>query len=224
MSGRPSEGTQAWMISVFPCGLGAYLRVAAGSCGRGASGLSRTAAESLCYVLKRTPRLAAVVATSPGLASGVRQPAAKLLAGRLLSRVAPTPRIPLDSPMSGLSHDLAWIEATGRGAGVRSDLAGCACGVAGDTRTDRAFGSDRRNSVTGCSPDRHRRRGCMPRGTEGSSACPRSRRLLRTIRVPNHRLARCPPAHSWYRDHRSLQSVVRRVPNQRRRTTRHDVG
>jgi alpha-beta hydrolase superfamily lysophospholipase len=71
-------------------------------------------AQTLCYVMKRRPRLSAVVASSPGLASGVRQPAAKVLAGRLLSRIAPTFRIPLGSPMSGLSHDPDWIASTER--------------------------------------------------------------------------------------------------------------
>jgi alpha-beta hydrolase superfamily lysophospholipase len=69
-------------------------------------------AQALCYVLKRNPRLSAVVASSPGLASGVRQPAVKVLMGRVLSRIAPTLRIPLGSPMSSLSHDPAWIETS----------------------------------------------------------------------------------------------------------------
>jgi alpha-beta hydrolase superfamily lysophospholipase len=71
-------------------------------------------AQALCYVLKRNPRLVSVVASSPGLASGVRQPAAKILAGRLLSRIAPTLHIPLGSPLSGLSHDPEWISSTER--------------------------------------------------------------------------------------------------------------
>jgi alpha-beta hydrolase superfamily lysophospholipase len=79
-------------------------------------------AETLCYVLKRSPRLAAVVVTGPGLASGVRQSAAKIFAGRLLSRIAPTLRIPLGSPLSSLSHDPAWIEATERDPLFRTTL------------------------------------------------------------------------------------------------------
>jgi alpha-beta hydrolase superfamily lysophospholipase len=69
-------------------------------------------AQVLCYVLKRNPRLSSVVASSPGLASGVRQPAAKVLMGRILSRIAPTLRIPLGSPVSSLSHDPAWVDAS----------------------------------------------------------------------------------------------------------------
>ena len=71
-------------------------------------------AETLCFVLKRSPRLAAVVASSPGLASGVHQPAAKVFMGRMLSRIAPTLRIPLGSPLESLSHDPAWIESSER--------------------------------------------------------------------------------------------------------------
>jgi len=69
-------------------------------------------AQTLCYVLKRSPQLAAVVATSPGLASGVHQPAAKLLAGRVLAKVAPRMHIPLGSPLSSISHNTAWLETT----------------------------------------------------------------------------------------------------------------
>ena len=69
-------------------------------------------AQVLCYVLKRSPRLPAVVASSPGLASGVRQPAVKVLMGRVLSLIAPTLRIPLGSPDSSLSHDPGWIETS----------------------------------------------------------------------------------------------------------------
>jgi alpha-beta hydrolase superfamily lysophospholipase len=71
-------------------------------------------AQALCYVLKRRPRLACVVASSPGLASGIHQPAVKILAGRVLSRIAPTLHIPLGSPLAGLSHDPEWIAATQR--------------------------------------------------------------------------------------------------------------
>jgi alpha-beta hydrolase superfamily lysophospholipase len=77
-------------------------------------GQSFGAAQALCYVLKRRPQLSCVVSSSPGLASGVRQPAAKILAVRLLSRIAPTLRIPLGSPLSGLSHDPDWVESTER--------------------------------------------------------------------------------------------------------------
>lgn len=75
-------------------------------------GQSFGGAQTLCYVMKRSPKLAAVVASSPGLASGVRQPAAKILAGRVLSMIAPRVHIPLGSPLSSLSHDPTWIETT----------------------------------------------------------------------------------------------------------------
>jgi len=77
-------------------------------------GHSFGAAQVLCYVLKRRPQIACVVASSPGLVSGVHQPAAKVLAGRVLSVIAPKLRIPLGSPLSSLSHDPEWIEATKR--------------------------------------------------------------------------------------------------------------
>jgi alpha-beta hydrolase superfamily lysophospholipase len=38
----------------------------------------------------------------------------KILAGRLLSWIAPTLHIPLGSPLSSLSHDPEWIESTER--------------------------------------------------------------------------------------------------------------
>jgi alpha-beta hydrolase superfamily lysophospholipase len=68
-------------------------------------------AQVLCYVMKRRPTLAGVVASSPGLGSGVRQPGVKILAGRVLSRLAPRVMIPLGSPASSLSHDPAVVEA-----------------------------------------------------------------------------------------------------------------
>lgn len=66
----------------------------------------------LRYVMERKPALAAVVASSPALASGVKQPAVKVMAGRLLAKVAPRFQIPLGSPLGSLSHDPAWLEAT----------------------------------------------------------------------------------------------------------------
>jgi alpha-beta hydrolase superfamily lysophospholipase len=77
-------------------------------------GHSFGAAQVLCYVLKRRPKLACVVAGSPGLASGVPQPAVKVFAGRILSVIAPKLRIPLGSPLESLSHDPEWIEKTRR--------------------------------------------------------------------------------------------------------------
>jgi len=69
-------------------------------------------AQTLCYVWRRKPAIAAVVASSPGLASGVPQPALKIMAGRVLARLAPRVHIPLGSPLSSISHDTAWLEAT----------------------------------------------------------------------------------------------------------------
>jgi alpha-beta hydrolase superfamily lysophospholipase len=71
-------------------------------------------AQVLYYAMKRRPTLAGVVASSPGLGSGVRQSGLKILVGKLLSRVAPTVQIPLGSPASGLSHDPAVVEAYAR--------------------------------------------------------------------------------------------------------------
>jgi alpha-beta hydrolase superfamily lysophospholipase len=69
-------------------------------------------AQVLCYTLKRSPALAGVIASSPGLGSGVPQPAIKILLGRILSALTPTVRIPLGSPLSSLSHDPAWLETS----------------------------------------------------------------------------------------------------------------
>jgi alpha-beta hydrolase superfamily lysophospholipase len=66
----------------------------------------------LRYVMERKPALAAVVASSPGLASGIKQPGAKIMAGRLLAKIAPRFQIPLGSPLDSLSHDPAWLETT----------------------------------------------------------------------------------------------------------------
>jgi alpha-beta hydrolase superfamily lysophospholipase len=66
-------------------------------------------AQALCYVMKRRPALAAVVASSPGLASGVKQSPVKVAVGRILSKIAPTLHVPLGSPTSTLSTDTAWV-------------------------------------------------------------------------------------------------------------------
>ena len=64
----------------------------------------------LYYLLKRRPQVAAVVASSPALASGVKQPGIKVAAGRLMARLAPAMRFPVGAPRSSLSHDEAWVQ------------------------------------------------------------------------------------------------------------------
>lgn len=69
-------------------------------------------AQVLCYALKRKPALAGVIASSPGTASGVRQPVSKIILVKLLSAITPLYHVPLGSPAGGLSHDTAWLQAT----------------------------------------------------------------------------------------------------------------
>jgi alpha-beta hydrolase superfamily lysophospholipase len=64
---------------------------------------------ALSNVMRRRPTLAAVVASSPSLASGVRQAPVKLFAGRVVSKIAPTLRFPLGTPTATLSTDTAWV-------------------------------------------------------------------------------------------------------------------
>jgi alpha-beta hydrolase superfamily lysophospholipase len=75
-------------------------------------GHSHGGSQVLSYVLDRKPQVAGTVASSPGLGSGVPQPPLKIAAARLLSRLAPTMRIPLGSPGGALSNDQAWLDAT----------------------------------------------------------------------------------------------------------------
>lgn len=70
-------------------------------------------AQVLCYCLRRQPKnVRGVIVSSPGLGSGVRQGPGKILMARILSRIAPTLRIPLGSPSESLSHDPAWLKTT----------------------------------------------------------------------------------------------------------------
>ena len=69
-------------------------------------------AQVLCYTLKRSPDLEGVIASSPGLSSGVPQSAVKILLGRVLSALLPTAHIPLGSPLGSLSHDPTWLETS----------------------------------------------------------------------------------------------------------------
>jgi alpha-beta hydrolase superfamily lysophospholipase len=70
-------------------------------------------AQVLSYALKRAPAgLRGIIATSPGLGSGVRQGAMKIFMAQILSRIVPTVRIPLGSPSESLSHDPAWVKTS----------------------------------------------------------------------------------------------------------------
>jgi alpha-beta hydrolase superfamily lysophospholipase len=66
------------------------------------------------YALDQRPSLSGVVASVPGLASGVRQSAFKVAMAKTLSALIPRFRIPLGSPAGGLSHDKEWLEETER--------------------------------------------------------------------------------------------------------------
>jgi alpha-beta hydrolase superfamily lysophospholipase len=77
-------------------------------------GHSAGGAQVLYYVLNRAPSLAGVVASAPGLASGVRQSAFKIAMAKILSAVIPKFHIPLGSPAGALSRDPAWLEETER--------------------------------------------------------------------------------------------------------------
>jgi alpha-beta hydrolase superfamily lysophospholipase len=65
----------------------------------------------LGYALKRKPKLAGVIATSPGLGSGTPQPPLKILFGKIMNRIIPTLIIQTGFPPDGLSRDPAVIEA-----------------------------------------------------------------------------------------------------------------
>jgi len=66
----------------------------------------------LYLALRRTPRVAGVIASSPGLGSGTPVPALKLAAARIISRLAPTMIFTTGFPWDGLSRDAAFIEQT----------------------------------------------------------------------------------------------------------------
>jgi acylglycerol lipase len=66
----------------------------------------------LYYCLDRKPRLNGVIASSPLLGSGIPQPAMKVAAAKLLSRLAPTLTLPHGTPPSSLSHDPAWVQSS----------------------------------------------------------------------------------------------------------------
>jgi alpha-beta hydrolase superfamily lysophospholipase len=59
----------------------------------------------LYFLLKRKPDLRGAIVTSPGLASGTPVPFAKLLAAKVMNRIAPTFTLPNGLDRSGLSRD-----------------------------------------------------------------------------------------------------------------------
>jgi alpha-beta hydrolase superfamily lysophospholipase len=65
----------------------------------------------LNYALQRKPSIAGVVATSPFLRPGFKPPASKLVAGRVLYRLAPNTVMPNGLELAGLARDPAVIEA-----------------------------------------------------------------------------------------------------------------
>jgi alpha-beta hydrolase superfamily lysophospholipase len=70
-------------------------------------------AQVLRYILERNDTgITAVVASSPGLGSAVRQPAVKIMLAKILSHLAPTMTVPLGSSLESLSHDPAWLRIT----------------------------------------------------------------------------------------------------------------
>ena len=75
-------------------------------------GHSHGGAQVLFYGLSRAPALAGIIASSPALGSGVPQPALKIAAAKVLSRLVPTMRVPLGSPAAGLSYDQKWLDAS----------------------------------------------------------------------------------------------------------------
>ncbi len=64
----------------------------------------------LYYCMTRKPALAGVISTSPGLGSGTRQPALKMLFGRIMNLILPTTIIPTGFPPDGMSRDPAVLE------------------------------------------------------------------------------------------------------------------
>ena len=59
----------------------------------------------LYFLLKRNPDIRGAIVTSPGLAAAAPLPPMKLLAAKVMSRIAPTFSLPNDLDRSGLSRD-----------------------------------------------------------------------------------------------------------------------
>jgi alpha-beta hydrolase superfamily lysophospholipase len=66
----------------------------------------------LYYGLVRKPRLNGVIASSPLLGSGIHQPAAKVFAAKMLSRIVPQLTLAHGTPPASLSHDQSWVESS----------------------------------------------------------------------------------------------------------------
>lgn len=66
----------------------------------------------LFYGLDRKPGLSGVIASSPLLGSGIPQPAAKVFAARVLSRIVPQLTLAHGTPPASLSHDPSWVESS----------------------------------------------------------------------------------------------------------------
>ena len=66
----------------------------------------------LYYGLERKPPLSGIIASSPLLGSGIHQPAAKVAAARVLSRIVPQLTLAHGTPPASLSHDASWVESS----------------------------------------------------------------------------------------------------------------
>ncbi len=66
----------------------------------------------LYYGLDRKPNVNGIISSSPLLASGIHQPAAKIAAAKLLSRIVPRLTMAHGTPPRSLSHDTAFVESS----------------------------------------------------------------------------------------------------------------
>ena len=67
--------------------------------------------EVINYALRRKPALAGVVATSPGLRTAFKPPAAQLAVGRLMNKLWPAFTMPNGLELAAISRDPAVVEA-----------------------------------------------------------------------------------------------------------------
>ena len=67
--------------------------------------------EVINYALRRKPAVAGVVATSPGLRTAFKPPAAQLAVGRLMNKVWPAFTMPNGLELAAISRDPAVVEA-----------------------------------------------------------------------------------------------------------------
>lgn len=65
----------------------------------------------LNYAIRRKPAVSGVIATSPGLRTAFKPPAAKLLAGKVLYRLAPNFVLPNGLELEGISRDEVIVTA-----------------------------------------------------------------------------------------------------------------